>query len=497
MRPPLSPLPVPESAASLPAFVAPTLAVIGCVAGAFVLAAIISALFRRIARRWSLAGDLSRRALRPLRAVLVLVAAWTALRLWVEAEPWTAGAEHALTIALIIAVAWLVASIVIGVEDALAASFRIDVPDNRHARRIRTQVQVVRRVTVATLVIVAAAAILLTFPGMRTFGASMLASAGLASIVAGLAAQSTLANVFAGMQLAFTDAIRVDDVVIVEGEWGKIEEITMTYVVVHIWDSRRMILPSTYFTSTPFQNWTRRDAELLGTVELDVDWTVPVDAMRIEMQRLLESTDLWDRRVSVLQVTDAKDGLVQVRALASAADAPILFDLRCYLREGLVAWLQARPGYAGIPRTRQQPLGALPPGIWPDRVEPAEGRVPGPDESAAPDEDATSHAPSPEEGPRGGPVPSDQAGPGPEGVPVRRLSLRGPVPSQGPLEISQAHARLFTGSIAAVERSKVFSGPDRSVIEEREQTAVLSGSSTSRLPRTPASADGGGTHGDQ
>jgi small-conductance mechanosensitive channel len=484
----------------------PALAVAACVAAAFVLAALLSALFRRIARRWSLAGDVSRRAVRPLRAVLVLVAAWTALRLWVADSTWTAGAEHALTIALILAVAWLVASIVLVVEDAIAASFRIDVPDNRHARRVRTQVQVVRRVTVSAVIVVAAAAILLTFPGMRTFGASMLASAGLLSIVAGLAAQSSLANVFAGMQLAFTDAIRVDDVVIVEGEWGKIEEITMTYVVVHIWDSRRMILPSTYFTSTPFQNWTRRDAELLGTVELDVDWTVPVEAMRTEMQRLLDATDLWDRRVSVLQVTDAKDGLVQVRALASAADAPILFDLRCYLREGLVAWLQARPGYTGIPRMRQQPLGALPPGIWTGYAEAAESGA------GAPGEDAAAHAvpeaagaagPVPAE--QGGPVPAEaggpelaeQRGPGPEGAPVTRRSVRGSSPSAGPIDTSQAHARLFTGSIAAVERSKAFTGPDRSVIEEREQTAVQSGGSMAGIPRTPASADGGGTHGDQ
>ena len=197
----------------------------------------------------------------------------------------------------------------------------------------------------------AIAAILLTFPSARALGASLLASAGLISIVAGLAAQSSLANVFAGLQLAFTDAIRVDDVVVVADEWGRIEEITLTYVVVHVWDDRRLILPSTYFTTTPFENWTRRAADLLGTVELDVDWEVPVEAMRTELTRLLQDTDLWDRRVGILQVTDAVGGVVRVRALASAVDAPTLFDLRCYVREGLVGWLQ-REAPQSLPKTR-------------------------------------------------------------------------------------------------------------------------------------------------
>src|SRR3712207_3167437 len=166
----------------------------------------------------------------------------------------------------------------------------------------------------------------MTFPGARAAGTSLFASAGVLSVVAGLAAQSSLANVFAGLQLAFTDAMRGDDVVVVGGERGRIEEITMTYIVVHLWDDRRLILPSTYFTTTPFQNWTRRQADLLGTVEMDLDWSVPVDEMRQELTRLLEASDLWDGRVGVLQVTEATGGYVRVRALASARDAPTLFD---------------------------------------------------------------------------------------------------------------------------------------------------------------------------
>ncbi|MFP5365357.1 MAG: mechanosensitive ion channel family protein, partial [Actinomycetes bacterium] len=160
------------------------------------------------------------------------------------------------------------------------------------------------------------------------------------SIVAGLAAQTSLVNVFAGMQLAFTDAIRVDDVVVVQKEWGRIEEITLTYVVVHIWDDRRLILPSTYFTTTPFENWTRRQSEVMGTVEFDLDWRAPVEDMRAELRTVLAGTELWDQRVGILQITDATGGFVRVRILVSAADSAALFDLRCLIREAMVTFLQ-------------------------------------------------------------------------------------------------------------------------------------------------------------
>ncbi|HEU4807669.1 MAG TPA: mechanosensitive ion channel domain-containing protein, partial [Homoserinimonas sp.] len=221
------------------------------------------------------------------------------------------------------------------------------------------QVLIIRRLTVVATVVIALGAILLTFPGASAAGASLLASAGLISLIAGLAAQSTLANVFAGMQLAFSDAIRVDDVVIVEGEWGRIEEITLTYVVVHIWDDRRLVVPSTYFTTTPFENWTRRNSELLGSVEFDLDWRVTPAQMRHELHSILKSTDLWDQRVAVLQITDAVGGLVRVRILVSALDAGKLFDLRCLVREQLIDWLhQTSP--QSIPRTRVQLIDAEP-----------------------------------------------------------------------------------------------------------------------------------------
>jgi hypothetical protein len=240
---------------------------------------------------------------------------------------------------------------VFAAADLALARYDVDVVDNRHARRVRTQISLLRRLAVVVIGVLAAAAMLLTFPSARAAGASILASAGVISLVAGLAAQTSLANVFAGLQLAFTDAIRVDDVVVVEDEWGRIEEITLTYVVVHIWDDRRMVLPSTYFTTTPFENWTRKESAVLGSVELDVDWTMPFDAMRAELDRLLADHPLWDRRVGVLQVTDAVGTLVRVRALLSAQDAGALFDLRCQVRECLVTWLQREHGH-GLPRLR-------------------------------------------------------------------------------------------------------------------------------------------------
>lgn len=332
---------------------------------ALALAEVVAAVVRALGRRTQLAQGLARRGRRPLRVVLVVVGVWVGVRAAGgpdasgELPSWQPATEHALLIALILGVAWLVGSLAFVVEDAALARYRTDVPDNRHARRVRTQIMILRRVTVAVLVICALAAVLLTFDGARAVGAGVLASAGLVSVVVGLAAQTSLANVFAGLQLAFTDAIRVDDVVVVDDEWGRIEEITMTYVVVHVWDDRRLILPSTYFTSTPFENWTRRAADLLGTVELDLDWAVPVSAMRTELTRILQASDLWDHRVGVLQVTESTGGWVRVRALASAEDAPTLFDLRCHVREALVDWLQ-REHPEALPRTRWEASAATP-----------------------------------------------------------------------------------------------------------------------------------------
>jgi small-conductance mechanosensitive channel len=314
---------------------------------ALFIVVVVALLARAAARRREWARALVSRARHPFRLLVTTLLVWAAVAA-VMPHP---TASHVFLLLAIGLGAWLVAALaVFGIERAMVR-YRVDVPDNRVARRMQTQLALVRRLVVVVIAIVAIGSALLTFPGVQAVGTSLLASAGIVSIVAGLAAQSTLANVFAGVQLAFSDAIRVDDVVIAEGEWGRIEEITLTYVVVHIWDDRRLVLPSTYFTSTPFQNWTRRSSELLGSVELDLDWGVRPSELRTELDAILARTSLWDGRASVLQVTDAVGGYVRVRVLVTAVDAPTLFDLRCFIREQFVEWLHAnRPD--ALPATR-------------------------------------------------------------------------------------------------------------------------------------------------
>ncbi|WP_306232677.1 mechanosensitive ion channel family protein [Agrococcus beijingensis] len=264
--------------------------------------------------------------------------------------------RHALLIAAIIAGAWLAVRLLHIASDAVLARFGAAQGDRR-ARKVQTQVEVLRRVLAVVVVVIASGAVLFTFEAARVAGTSLLASAGLVSLVAGLAAQSVLGNVFAGIQLVASDAIRVDDVVVVEGEWGTIEEITLTYVVVRIWDDRRLVLPSTHFTTVPFENWTRTTSEVMGAVELDVDWRVPVEAMREELERVLAATQLWDGRAQVLQVTDATGGQVRIRVLVTAVDGGELADLRARVRERLVTWLREQHPEA-LPRQRLEVDGS-------------------------------------------------------------------------------------------------------------------------------------------
>jgi small-conductance mechanosensitive channel len=228
---------------------------------------------------------------------------------------------------------------------------RVDVTDNLHARAIQTQVVVLKRVAVAVIVIFTVASMLMVFNSVRQFGASILASAGIAGIIVGLAAQRSISGLLAGFQIALTQPIRMDDIVIVEGEFGRIEEITLTYVVVRVWDLRRLIVPISDFIEKPFQNWTRSSANLLATVFLYVDYTVPVEPLRRELTRILEASTRWDRKVNVLQVTDSKERTLEIRALASASDASIAWDLRCEIREKLVDFLQREYPHC-LPRLR-------------------------------------------------------------------------------------------------------------------------------------------------
>ncbi|GAA1346934.1 mechanosensitive ion channel [Catellatospora bangladeshensis] len=325
---------------------------------ALVAVALVHRVIRRIGRRSHLFAGLARHAHRPALAVAVLVAVQFSLGVVAQGQ-WRPIALHAVGIALILAGAWLLAALLVVAEDATLSRIRVDVSDNRHARRVHTQITLVRRVTVVVVGVLAVAAVLMTFPSARAAGTSLLASAGVIGAIAALAAQSLLGNVFAGIQIAFSDAVRLDDVVVVEEQWGRIEDITLTYVVIHLWDDRRLILPTAYFLKTPFENWTRTQSALLGTVELDLDWTVPVEDLRQELRHALEASDLWDGRVCVAQVTGAVNGFVRVRALVSASDAGRLWDLRCLAREHLVSWLRARhPGALPQVRVRDLPRAA-------------------------------------------------------------------------------------------------------------------------------------------
>ncbi len=248
---------------------------------------------------------------------------------------------------------WLVGTVVTYLLDVTLSRFSDDASSGWRARRARTQVMVVRRLTVAIMVIIGVGASLLTFPGVRGVGATVLASAGVVSIVLGLAAQSTLGNVFAGVQLAFSGALRLDDTVVVDGAWGYIEEITLTYVVVRIWDERRLVVPTTFFTQRTYENWTRKGRNLLRPFYLDLDWGVDIPAMRAKLEEILADTPLWDGVFQSLRIVDQSGGFVRVRVLLSAADSEIIWDLGRHVREELLGWLQ-RENPEGIPRTRIQ-----------------------------------------------------------------------------------------------------------------------------------------------
>ena len=256
-----------------------------------------------------------------------------------------------IKLAFIFVITWFVIRSINLSREVILRQYDISEKDNLKARKIYTQFRVLENIIIFIVILVAIAIALMTFDGIRRIGVSLFASAGVAGIIVGFAAQKLIASVLAGFQIALTQPIRIDDVVIVENEWGWIEEITLTYVVVRIWDKRRLIVPSTYFIENPFQNWTRVSADILGTVFIYTDYTVPVDELRKELTRILEGTDLWDGQTNVLQVTNAKDHTLEIRALMSAVDSPTAWDLRVLVREQLISFLQLKhPG--SLPRTR-------------------------------------------------------------------------------------------------------------------------------------------------
>jgi small-conductance mechanosensitive channel len=258
---------------------------------------------------------------------------------------------HFLKVAIIFAATWLIVSFIKLGKELLLRPYNIDEKDNLRARKVTTQFRIIERIVITIIIIISLSIALMTFESIRQVGVSLFASAGVAGVILGFAAQKLLGNVLAGIQIALAQPMRLDDVVIVEGEWGWIEEINLTYVVVRIWDKRRLVVPTTYFIEKPFQNWTRESADILGTVFIYTDYTVPFDKLRAELTRILEADKNWDGRVNVLQVTNATEKTVEVRALMSAVDSPTAWDLRVSVREKLISFLQEHYPES-LPRTR-------------------------------------------------------------------------------------------------------------------------------------------------
>ncbi len=318
-----------------------------------VVRAIAFAALKRLTRRkGALLGEsLVRHGQRPSQWILPFLAVLVVVPALPLPDAVNSGIEHTAGLGLIATVAWLAILLIDVTSDILSGRYRIDVADNLTARRIQTQFQMIRRVGSALVVLVALAIGLMTFPAIKHIGVSILASAGVVSLVVGMAMKDTFANMIAGIQIAFAQPFRIGDAVVVEGEWGWIEEIGMMYVVVRIWDLRRLVLPLSYFLTNPFQNWTRNSADLLAHCFLYVDYTVPVDAVREELRRICAGSTLWNGQVCVLQVSEIENHTMQLRALMDVRSSSDAWDLRCVVREKLVDFLQ-RNYPQSLPRYR-------------------------------------------------------------------------------------------------------------------------------------------------
>lgn len=307
----------------------------------FVVARLVWKLLYRLSKPFPFIRDVLNCTRTPLQYLVPLIGLQT---VWANAADdifMISALRHLNTLAMIGVFTWLGLRVAGSIQTIIARQHPMNTADNLSARRVQTQTRVLVQTLSVFVILFGLSAMLMTFPGARQFGTSLLASAGLAGLAVGFAAKPVLGNIIAGLQIALTQPIRLDDVVIVEGEWGRVEEITGTYVVVRIWDERRLIVPLQWFIENPFQNWTRRTSNILGSIFFWVDYQVPADALRKELDRLLEEAppSLWDGRVKVLQVTDATDRCLQIRILASSGDSSKSFDLRCYLRENMVAFL--------------------------------------------------------------------------------------------------------------------------------------------------------------
>lgn len=329
------------------------LAAVAALVAWLVLAFAVTPVVRRLAAPHLIARTLLVCAGEAARIVLTLFAAQAVLEFAPDDLTAIGTARRAVQIAMMLSLVFFGVRVVGGIAATVIAMHPVDVADNLHARQVVTQTRVLSRIASVFVIAVGAALVLMTFPGVRQVGTSLLASAGVAGLIVGFAARPVLSNLIAGLQIALTQPMRLDDVLVVAGEWGRVEEIGGTYVVVRLWDDRRLVVPLQWFIENPFENWTRTTAALIGTVTLWVDYRMPVDVLRAELQRIAAAEPHWDRRLALLQVIDANERAMQLRILVTGADSSATFDLRCAVREKLLAFVQRDyPQY--LPRVRSE-----------------------------------------------------------------------------------------------------------------------------------------------
>jgi small-conductance mechanosensitive channel len=319
----------------------------------FLAAAVALFAVRRLAggNQARLAATMARRCAGPLRALMPVIAmAITAPGVELAGSA-ASLAPRALSVAAIGLAGWFVIGMIRGLVDHVVATHSIEHADNLAERQVQTQIRLLGRVLIFAVTIATVAGALLVIPSIRNIGVSLFASAGIAGLAVGLAARPALANLVAGVQIALTQPIRLEDAVVVEGEWGWIEEINLTFVVIRVWDLRRLVLPISYFIEKPFQNWTRSTADILGSVMLHMDYSVPVDEVRAEFGRALRASRYWDGKVEVVHVTECLERTMQLRLLMSAGNSPDAWELRCEIRERLIAYLQQNFPHS-LPRIR-------------------------------------------------------------------------------------------------------------------------------------------------
>lgn len=320
---------------------------------ALVLHAIGAALVRKVTRSLPLTSRIANACHAPTRFVLPLIALQAVWQIAPRNFPLIAEVRHANVLLLLACLTWLGMRVVRGTAQGLVAQYPLEAEDNLNARRVHTQTKVLANILVIGILVTGLGAMLMTFPEARQFGASLLASAGVVGIIVGMAARPVLGNLVAGLQIALSQPLRIDDVLIVQGEWGRVEEITGTYVVLKIWDQRRLVIPLQWFIENPFQNWSRHNPELIGTVFLWVDYTTPIPALRTALDRICAASPAWDRRYCKLDVTDTAAHGIQLRAEVTAANADLLWRVRCDVREGMVDFLQREYPH-NLPRMRAE-----------------------------------------------------------------------------------------------------------------------------------------------